>query len=254
MHSATRRQAGLHSFAAACLAALFVATPLAASAAERLVGSGRSATEARSPGDFEAISLRDSIDIVVRQGAATQVTASADDNLLPLLETFVEPARNGNGNRLVVRWKANVDFRARQKARVEVTVPRLVALAGSGSGDVRIEAFETPKLRIALSGSGDAALQSLKTAEFEISLSGSGDVKADGQAARLKVSIAGSGDVSAAELRADDVTINIAGSGDVAVHAQRKLVVSIAGSGDVVYSGDAEVTRSVAGSGSVKRR
>jgi hypothetical protein len=226
--------------------------PPAAQAAERVVGSGRAASEPRSVGDFEAISLDGSIDITVRQGAATSVTATADDNLLPLLETQVETG--ASGPRLVVRWKPGTSLSTRGKVQVQVFTPRLVALAIAGSGDARIESFSTPSLKLALSGSGDAALPDLKTEILNIAISGSGDVKADGAAARLKISVAGSGDVMARDLRADEVSVSIAGSGDVAVHAQKKLAVSIAGSGDVVYSGDAEVSRSVAGSGTVKRR
>jgi hypothetical protein len=232
--------------------------PAVAHAAERVVGSGRIATESRSVGEFEAISLHGSIDITVRQGATTSVSATADDNLLPLLETIVEPGTSGafgaSGPRLVVRWKSGANLSTRQKVQVQVVVPRLVALGSAGSGDARIESFSTPLLKLSLAGSGDAALPGLKAEDLQISIAGSGDVKADGQAARLKITVAGSGDVMARELRADDVTVSIAGSGDVAVQAQKKLTVSIAGSGDVTYTGDAEVTRSVVGSGSVRRR
>jgi len=228
--------------------------PAAAQAAERVVGSGRTATEARKVGDFEAISLNGSIDVTVRQGAETSVSATADDNLLPMLETIVEAGPSGpSGARLVVRWKSGTNLSTRNKVQVQIVTPRLVALGSAGSGDARIESFNTPSLKLSLAGSGDAALPGLRAEELQISIAGSGDVKADGQAARLKITIAGSGDVMARELRADDVSVRIAGSGDAAVQAQKKLAVSIAGSGDVIYVGDAEVTRSVVGSGSVKR-
>jgi len=235
----------------ALLAGALLAPPVAW-AAERVVGSGRAATEARPVGEFEAISLSGSIDIVVNQGPAASVSATADDNLLPLLETVIEPA--SSGPRLVVRWKSGTSLSTRSKAVVQVTTPRLVALASAGSGDARIESFSTPTLKVALSGSGNAAMPGLKTENLQIAIAGSGDVKTDGQASRLKVSVAGSGDVLARELRSDEVTVSIAGSGDVSVHAAKKLAVSIAGSGDVVYTGEPELSRSVAGSGSVRRR
>lgn len=254
-HRSARTLAAVVSVAIAAALGAALLAPAAARAADRVVGSGRTATEPRSVGDFEAISLNGSIDIIVRQGATTAVSATADDNLLPLLETFVEPAASGaSGARLVVRWKPGTNLSTRNKALVIVVTPRLVALGSAGSGDARIESFSTPSLKLSLAGSGDAALAGLRAEEFQIAVAGSGDVKADGQAARLKITVAGSGDVMARELRADHVTVSIAGSGDVAVQAQKKLAVSIAGSGDVVYTGDAEVTRTVVGSGSVKRR
>ncbi|MCW5633153.1 MAG: DUF2807 domain-containing protein [Rubrivivax sp.] len=246
-----RRTLLLQALAAAAFAASLAAPP-AAWARERVVGSGRAATEARTVGDFDAVGLLGSIDVVVRQGAKTSVSVTADDNLLPLLETVVEPS--GSGARLVVRWKSDANLTTRSKPVVQVVTPRLTVLAVAGSGDARVEAFSTPSLRVALSGSGDAALTGLKTESCEIALSGSGDVRADGEATRLRIRIAGSGDVAARDLRADEVSVSIAGSGDAVVQAQKKLDVAIAGSGDVTYRGDAEVSSTVAGSGSVRRR
>jgi hypothetical protein len=222
-------------------------------AAERVAGSGNSATEIRDGlGEFEAIALRGSIDLVVRQGSPSAVSVTADDNLLALVETTVQGG--SGGPRLVVRWKPGTSIHTRSKVTVQVTTPRLGALASAGSGDIRVEALDTPRLELSLSGSGDAALARLKTEELRISISGSGDVKAEGQASRLRISIAGSGDVDATRLPTDEASVSIAGSGDVAVTAVKKLSVSIAGSGDVIYTGEPEVTRSVAGSGTVKRR
>jgi hypothetical protein len=240
------------AFAAASLFGTVAVVP-AANAAERIVGSGRAATETRSLPEFQAIALRGSIDLVVRQGAATSVVATADDNLIALLETVVERA-GAEDARLVVRWKSGVNISTKAKVQVQVVTPRLSAVAVAGSGDARVEALQTPSLKLSVAGSGNAALTGLKTDELTVSVSGSGDIKADGQAGRLKLSIAGSGDVMARDLKADEVTVSIAGSGDAAVHAQKKLAVTIAGSGDVIYSGEPEITRSVAGSGTLKKR
>ena len=225
--------------------------PVAAQAAS-LAGSGRSATESRSLADFQALALNGSMDMVVRQGAVQSVQVEADDNLLPLLETVVEST--GQGATLLVRWKKGQSLHTRSKVLVTVVLPRLSALTSSGSGDIRVEAFNTPALKLSLSGSGDARLQGLSTEELGISIAGSSDVVANGSATRLKISIAGSGDVRMADLKSEEVTIAIAGSGDAAVNANKTLEVSIAGSGDVIYTGNAAVKSRVAGSGSVNKR
>lgn len=245
----------LRALLAAPLLALGAALALAAlpqAAQARTVGSGTVATEARSVGEFQAVAQQGSIDLTVRQGAAASVQVSADDNLLPLVETVVEEGRSGPT--LVVRFKRGERITTRNPVRVEIVMPKLVSLASAGSGDVIVEAFSTPSLRLAISGSSDAKLNSLTTDELAISISGSGDVAGSGQAGKLTVSIAGSGDVRLGELRADDVKVTIAGSGDATVHAEKALKVSIAGSGDVVYSGNATADTKVAGSGSVRKR
>ncbi len=216
-------------------------------------GSGKSASEARTVPEFQAIALGGSMDLVVRQGAQQSVQVQADDNVLGFLETVVE-SHGDKGPTLQVRWKKGESLRLRAKVLVTVVTPKLTALVASGSGDIKLETFSTPTLQLSLSGSGDARLESLTTDELGIRIAGSGDVTGKGSAGKLKVSIAGSGDVRLSDLRSDEVTVAIAGSGDAAVNAQKTLSVSIAGSGDVTYTGNAMVKSSVAGSGGVTRK
>lgn len=214
-------------------------------------GSGKLATDNRTVAEFQAISLRGAMDLVVKQGAQS-LQVQADDNLLALIETVVETT--SQGPTLVVRMKRGEHLSTRNKLVLNVTVPKLSGVSAEGAGDIRVEAFNTPALKLALMGSGDAHLLKLTTGDLGISISGSGDVSADGTAAKVKVSIAGSGDVRLADLKADDVLVSIAGSGDAVVHANKSLEVSIAGSGDVSYSGNPTLKSTVAGSGSVSRK
>ena len=229
-----------------CLAAL----PMASHAASTK-GSGKVASEPRTVGEFQAIVLKGSMDLVVKQGSQS-VQVQADDNLLAQVETAVE--NTSQGATLVVRVKRGESFSTRSKMVVMVSVPKLTGVSAEGSGDIQVDAFNTPALKLTLSGSGNAKLQKLTTGDFGISISGSGDVSADGTAAKLKVSIAGSGDVRLADMNAEVVSVSIAGSGDAVVHANKTLEVSIAGSGDVSYTGNPAVKSTVAGSGSVTRK
>lgn len=231
-----------------CLAAM---APHAAQAAT-VKGSGKVVTENRTVGEFAAVASQGSFDVVVRQGNAPAVQVSADDNLVPLIETVVENGRDGAT--LQLRWKRGTSIQTRSAVKVTVTTPKLTALTASGSGDFTIEAFKTPVLKVSLKGSGNAAFESLATDELTVSLAGSGDVSGSGRATRLAVSIAGAGDVSLGDLKADDVKVDIAGSGDATVHAGKTLAVSIAGAGDVNYSGEAQVKSRILGAGSVNKR
>ena len=215
-------------------------------------GSGRSATETRTVGEFQAIRLNGSMDLHVRQGATPSVQVQADDNLLPLLETVLESTPNGPT--LDLRWKKGTGIYTRSKVLVTVVTPKLTALTASGSGDIQVEAFNTPALKLSISGSGDARFNGLNTEDLGISIAGSGDVGGSGSATRMTVNIAGSGDVRLAGMKADEVSVTIAGSGDAVVNANKSLDVRIAGSGDVSYTGNASVKSKVAGSGSVSKR
>ena len=215
----------------------------------RVVGSGKSATETRQVRDFQAISSRGSMNVVVRQSDHEAVQVKGDDNIVPLVETTLE------GHTLVVAMKKGANISTRSDLVVTVDVIALNAISSSGSGDVRIESLKTPALKISLSGSSDAKLMSLRAGDLDISISGSGDVGGAGSAGRLHVDIAGSGDVRLQDLPADDVSVGIAGSGDAEVTANKTLKVSVAGSGDVTYHGaGALVKSSIAGSGSITHR
>ncbi|MES2957951.1 MAG: head GIN domain-containing protein [Pseudomonadota bacterium] len=234
--------------------ALFAAGTLIGGAhAATLEGSGKSATETRALGTFQSISVRDGIDIVVRQGSSEGVQVRADDNLLPMVQTVVEGS--GEARSLRIRFKPGESLRTRSPVVVTVDVIKLTALASSGSGNISVEALKTPALALSISGSSDAKLHQLDTDQFNISIAGSGDVHASGRATRLEVSIAGSGEVRTRELASSDVSVSIAGSGDASVAAQKSISVSIAGSGDVEYVGAATLAKSrIAGSGTVRQR
>lgn len=245
--SPLRRRWATAALAASTLAAL----PALALAA--VTGSGRVQTESRSVAPFEAISVSGPIELDVRQTEQQALSLTGDDNVLPLVETVVEPGRHGPT--LLIRLKRGTSISTAKPIKARVDVVRLTALSAAGSGDLRVGELHTPSLNLSIAGSGDARLQALKTDSLETRIAGSGSLQAQGAAGRAKLSISGSGSVDLAPLVADDVTVSIAGSGDAKVTANKSLKVSIAGSGDVVWSGSAvDVKSSVAGSGHVTRR
>lgn len=216
-------------------------------------GSGRRATENRDVSGFEAVAVAGDIELVLRQGEKEAVAISADDNVLPLIETVVEPGRHGRTLYIRLRRGESVFMSGPIKAAVDVLQLKGLALAGSGSATVG--ALQTPRLELSVAGSGDVRLAELRTESLQLRVSGSSDVTAAGSAREFSLRIAGSGDVDAAALVSEEVTVSIAGSGDAKVTANKALKVSIAGSGDVSYGGSVtEVRRSIAGSGSLKRR
>ena len=178
-------QAGLDSLPSPLvLGMLLAALPTHAAT----TGSGKAATETREASGFAAITLRGDMDLVVRQGAREGVQVTADDNLLPLLQTVVEGS--GEQRTLVIQWPRGETIRTRAKTVVTVDVVKLTAVASSGSGDIAVEALKTPALTLSISGSSDARLRG-STPTIARLIAGSGDVRASGKAARLGLSIAG---------------------------------------------------------------
>lgn len=214
------------------------------------------ATETRGVPEFQAITVAADVEVTVQQGSQQSLTLTAEDSVLALLEAVVEAGTDAPT--LVLRYKRGANVYTPYKVRATVVVPRLSAVKVASSADVRLEAFNTPSLKLSVVGSGDIRAHGLTAEELQVSVAGSvagsGGVHGSGSVRRLKVSVAGSGDVRLAELRADDVVVGIAGSGDVVVQAQATLDVSIVGSGDAQYSGAANVKQSVRGSGTIRQR
>lgn len=218
----------------------------------KVVGSGKVVSEARQVTSFQAIQLKGSINLVLRQGSKEAIEISADDNILPLIET--EVTSRGGVQTLEIGPKKGANYSTRSKTVVTVDVSDLKRLGVSGSGDVTGEGLKTSDLQLKIVGSGDIHLKRLGATALAVQVSGSGDVSVTGKSPKLSVSIAGSGDVVTRDLEADDVTVSIAGSGDARVNARKTLSVSIAGSGDVAYTGDPAVKTSIAGHGNVKKQ
>ena len=218
----------------------------------RVTGSGKIQTDTRAVSGFQAISLKTSANLVLRQGSREGVELRADDNILPLIETRI--VDGANGPTLEIRSRDGASYSTKTTPVVTVDLIKLSSLSVSGSGDVAGDGLKSPALKIAISGAGDIRPNKLAVDDLGIKVTGSGDVRFNGRAAKLAVAIAGSGDVDTAGLEADDVSVNIAGSGDASVNARKTLTVSIAGSGDVVYSGDAVARTSIAGSGTVRKK
>jgi hypothetical protein len=190
-------------------------------------GSGMAKTESRAVASFSKIELAGSPDVEVTIGPDASVAVSADDNILPIIETKVE------GDTLRIGSKQS--YNTRLGVKVKITVPALDGVAVSGSGDIRATG--------------------LKAGDLEASVTGSGDVTLNGVVDRLRGQITGSGDLRAGELGAKNVRVTVTGSGDATVRASEELDARVTGSGDVRYSGHpSQVRKSITGSGDIAPR
>ncbi|CAM5791003.1 head GIN domain-containing protein [Rhizobacter fulvus] len=219
---------------------------------DRVAGSGTPGTESRVVSGFQAIALRSSMKLVLRQGSREGIELRADNNLLPLIETRVVDHRGVPTLEIGVKKGTSVSTNTPMTATIDLVTLRSLSI--HGSGDVVGDALKTPGLAVSISGSGNVRLKQLAADEVSARISGSGDIAFAGRTGKLSVAISGSGDVDTRDLQADDVTVSVAGSGDADVNARKTLNVSIAGVGDVKYSGDAVVKSSISGHGQVTKK
>ena len=208
-------------------------------------------SQKRDVSAFSEISLRVSANVHLQQGSTQSVEVKGKEESLQKLITEV------NDRKLVIKFPNDSYFNKWNPGPIDVyiTVPQIDGLSISGSGSITSEGkIESRILDLAISGSGDIKLGDLRAEKVSSALSGSGNIHLTGNqnAADLKIMISGSGNVKGIDFPVENVDIKISGSGNCWVNSVKKLTVRLAGSGNVVYRGNPSIDSNIAGSGKVK--
>lgn len=191
-------------------------------------GSGNVVSEEREVSGFSAVTLAGVGRLVIDQSGSESLTITADDNLLPYIETSVR------GNSLLISIRNNTTFDDVSELTYQLTVNDLD--------------------RLQLDGGGDVAINNLQAVDWSLELNGAGRITVSGEVSRQTVAINGAGSYEAAELKSQEATIEHSGAGTAVVQVSDLLDVTISGIGSVEYIGDPEVREEVSGLGTVRRR
>ncbi len=216
---------------------------------KRIKGNGEVITKTFNTANFDKISGKSSIDIILVEGKEGIITVEAESNIMEYIEIEVK------GNKLEIGLKDGTNYNTRKGINVTVNVESINALSMSGSGDIKSHMnLKSRNLEISVAGSGNIISQ-VESQNLEVHIAGSGDVTLNGRTENLDANIAGSGDIEAMSLKAYNVEASIAGSGDVSVYCTGgKLRASIVGSGDLTYKGTtSSIKKSVLGSGDITK-
>ena len=216
---------------------------------KRIDGNGKVITKVFNTSDYDKISGRNSINIVLVEGKEGTITVEAESNIMQHLEVEVK------GDRLEIGIEDGYNINTRKGIQIRVAVERISNLSMAGSGDITSTMkLKSRTMTISVAGSGDIAVE-VEAEKLRVSIAGSGDVKLSGRTEYLDASVAGSGDISAYNLKANNVDASIAGSGDVSVYCNGgELQASIIGSGDLRYKGTtSKIKKSIMGSGDITK-
>lgn len=243
------------TFITSLIGILFAFSTTSCSQGPIIKGSKNYITKEVKVSNFNAIKLMGSADITYQQSSKTEVKIYGSDNIIPLLETFVD------GNTLIIKFKKNTHIMNVGKLDIKVSSPDLNQLSINGSGDVKFangiqtqgnielgingsgdiqgKSFKCRNMSISINGSGDISLHQINSAKCSAQISGSGDITLSGKTIDAEYHISGSGDISASGLEAINVTATTSGSGDISCFANGgKLSGRVSGSGDVSYKGN----------------
>lgn len=213
---------------------------------ESVSGSGVRATEDRDVGAITAVSLSGVGDLTILSGATPALSVTADDNVLPLVETETD------GATLTLRTKSRTDIKPKTKIAYTLTVPRLSAVTASGAGNVTAHQLTTGALTVKLSGAGAANLENVACKSLTLQLSGAGVARASGVTERLTVKLSGAGEIDASGLKTSLADVQVSGAGTASVFATLELKARVSGAGNVNYKGRPHVEQKVSGAGRVR--
>jgi hypothetical protein len=192
-----------------------------------IVGSGVIVSQSRAVAGFGAVTVTGPLRLVIEQAGSPSLVVTADDNVIPLVQSEV---RSG---RLVLGFAANTSL-----TRISDVVCRL---AMSEVRDVEASGAA----RVEMSGIGAGPLG--------IHLSGATIGSAGGTAEELTLEVSGASRWTASELRTRTVTARVSGASYGLVRASDSLVADVSGVSVLEYFGDPNVVPRVDGLSVVRR-
>lgn len=205
----------------------FLCVPSIASGPDTIKGSGTSKTESRETGEFKVIEISGSGTAELTVGAKAAIEVTADDNIVPLIETRIE-----SGKLIIDTAKGR--YESKMGVVIRVTSPTIEAVGATGAAKIGLSGVENESLTLISNGAGS--------------------IRVSGKTDSLTAKLNGAAKLDTAELMSRSVQLELRGSGRAVVHATETLGVLIEGAGAVQYLGDPKVEQTIRGAGSVTRK
>ncbi|HAT12854.1 MAG TPA: DUF2807 domain-containing protein [Microcoleaceae bacterium UBA11344] len=193
-----------------------------------LRGSGIVKTESREVSNFSSISSKSVGRVTVQQAGKESLTITAEDNILPLQESYVAD------NVLYLTTEKDAHFSPTKPIEFVVEVKNLESLNIKGVGSLEVKDIQGKRLSISLHGVGS------------MTISGNVDV--------LELNLSGVGSFHGEEFKTKQATVHNSGVGSAVVNVSEQLDATVSGVGSVEYIGSPEVQKSVKGVGTFKKR
>ncbi|MDP5338597.1 MAG: DUF2807 domain-containing protein [Nodularia sp. (in: cyanobacteria)] len=211
----------------ACLTALSLLTGCSLNLGG-LRGSGIAKTESRKVAGFSSISSKSIGKITIQQTGKESLMITADDNILPLLESRVAD------NVLYLTMRKDTSINPIKPIEFFVEVKSLESLNIDGVGSVEVTDIQSKQLSISLDGVGS------------MTIAGSVDV--------LELDLSGVGSFQGENFKTKQATVRNSGVGSAVVNVSQQLDATVSGVGSIEYIGSPQVRESRRGVGSVKKR
>jgi hypothetical protein len=191
-------------------------------------GSGIVKTESRSVIAFSSIAFNSEGTVTVQQTGKESLTISAEENLLPLLDTHV------TNHILSIGTVNNANINPTKSIEFAIEVRSLEGFNMNGVGHIEAKGIQGKHLTIGLTGAGDMSIE--------------------GAADSLDLSLEGVGGYQGEGFKTKQATVRSEGVGGAVLNVSDQLDISVSGIGTVEYIGSPKVQKSGNGLGQVKQR
>jgi hypothetical protein len=191
------------------------------------IGSGRLETEARTVQGFDSVEVSAAGHLIVEQTGVESLQITAEDNVLPLVQSEV---RNG---RLVLGLAPGSSVTTTREVLFRLTVRDLAEVEASGASRV--------------------GLRGVDTAELALRVSGASDLTASGHAERVQIHLLGASHCEAPQLRIHALAAELSGASYALVRVSASLEANASGASVLEYLGDPTLVANVSGSSIVRR-
>lgn len=160
-----------------------------------VAGAGDVATDDRTAGEFTSISAGAGLNVVIATGAATEVTLTAQSNLLPYVSTTV------TSGQLVVTVEPP-GISSDKPVTLRVTMPTLLSLS---------------------LGEGSTGTMEARSEAMAINLSGGADLKAIGSVGQLALTATGGAKAELGDLAVERCTVAMGGGAQATLRVSTTL-------------------------------
>jgi hypothetical protein len=185
-----------------------------------VTGKGQVKTEIRQPGSFAKVKSQIKGNVIINPGNSG-ASVSAQENLLPLLETTVVDGT------LYISFGSHV-IETDSLVQINIISPEVKELTFSGSGSV-VSNIGIPF----------------------INLPGNGEITCVGETDQVSVRLSGTGAINLEKMTLQKAQVKITGNGNVSLHVTDNLDVTIQGIGVVYYSGSPQIQSKISGKGKI---
>lgn len=195
-------------------------------------GSGTLASQTRPATGYQTVSVANAITAKISEGAATDVTLSGDDNLLPLVEVVTV------GSELQIRFKMTVRAEQRLPMTATFTMPRLEGIHASGASNVTADAVRADgTATVDASGASHVTVATVAAQQLTVEASGASEVTAAGTVTTADLTASGASTIKAGTLLATTVAAHASGASNITASASMKVTGSASGASTITVLG-----------------